>query len=112
MLSNPLINLGLRISYTELQANSQKIHDGFITLIADYPTPNPTMIIFQGDIDKLKSAIVAWGPKGARGSHEQHLLLIAAAEKVRNDYRQLAAYAMNTKPGDKASWVALGFTIK
>src|SRR5690242_18424636 len=99
MLTNPLINLSLRVSYTDLQLNSQKVHDGFVTLVADYPTPNPTMIVYQDDIDALKDAILAWGPKGARGSRAQHLVLINVAEKVRDDYRQLAQYAMNTKPG-------------
>src|SRR5437016_1099581 len=105
MLSNPLINQSLQISYKDLKDNSQKVHDGYVSLVLDYPAPTPTMLIFQADITALGAAITAWGPQGARGSHEQHLILISAAEKVRADYRQLAMYAMITKPGDKASWV-------
>jgi hypothetical protein len=112
MINNPLINQSLRISYKDLKENSQKVHNGYVTLVADYPSPTPPMIDFQADIDALSAAITAWGPKGARGSHEQHLILINAAEQVRNDYRQLAMYAMITKPGNTVSWVALGFNIK
>src|SRR5436305_1872577 len=103
MLNNPLINLSLRVSYVDLSKNAQKVHNGFVTLVADYPLPNPLMPAYQTDIDALDTSILAWGPKGARGSHEDHLVLINVAEQVRADYRQLAAYAMNTKPGDTAS---------
>jgi hypothetical protein len=112
MINNPLINQSLRISYKDLKENSQKVHNGYVTLIADYPAPLPTMPDFQTDIDALSAAITAWGPKGARGSHEQHLILIDAAEVVRDDYRRLAGYAMITKPGDTISWVALGFSVR
>jgi hypothetical protein len=112
MLTNPLISLNLRISYALLKENSISVHDNFVTLAADYPAPTPTMPDFQDDIDALSAAITAWGPKGARGSHEQHLLLIDAAETIRDDYRQLARYAMITKPGNATSWVALGFKVR
>jgi hypothetical protein len=91
---------------------AQVIHDGFVAQVADYPTPNPTMVIFKGHINALSAAITAWGTKGARGSHLQHLELIAAANVVRDDLRQLVTYAMNTKPDDPSSWVALGFAVK
>ena len=112
MLNNPLINQSLNVSYSTLKDNAIKVHDGYIALAADYPAPTPAMPLFQTDIDALAAAITAWGPKGARGSHQQHLDLIDAAEVVRDDYRQLALYAMLTKPGDTSSWVALGFSIK
>jgi hypothetical protein len=112
MLTNPLINQSLKVSYKDLKEKAIKIHDGYVLLVADYPSPTPTMPDFQTDIDGLSAAITAWGDKGARGSHEQHLILIDAAEKVRDDYRLLAKYAMITKPGDKVSWVALGFSVK
>jgi hypothetical protein len=112
MINNPLINQSLKISYKDLKEKSIKVHDGYVLLVADYPAPTPTMLVFQDDIDALSAGITGWGPKGARGSHEEHLILINAAEKVRDDYRQLAMYAMITKPGNPVSWVALGFTVK
>jgi hypothetical protein len=112
-MARKLISLNLfKLTYDSLSTLAQAVHDGFVTLVADYPTPNPTMVIFQGHITTLKAAIVAWGPVGARGSHVQHLALIAAANAVRDDLRQLATYAMNTKPNDPDSWSALGFSIR
>src|SRR5436305_5619586 len=105
MLLNFLINLSLfRISYTTLAGFAQTIHDGFISLAAAYPTPNPLMPAFQADIDNLNAAIAKWGLKGNRGSHIDHLALVAAATVVRNDSRMLAIYAQNTKPEDSDSW--------
>jgi hypothetical protein len=108
-----LISLNLsRLSYSALKTLAQTIHDGFLAFVAAYPAPVPTMVIFQGHIDDLDAAILAWGPPNARGSRNQHLALIAAADVVREDLRQLAAYAMATKPNDKDSWSNLGFPVK
>src|SRR4051812_17572002 len=111
-MSRSLISLILfRLPYAALLLLAQTVHNGFVLLVADYATPNPAMLIFQGHITALSAAITAWGPKESRGSHAQHLALIAAANVVRDDLRMLAAYAMNTKPNDKDSWAALGFAI-
>jgi hypothetical protein len=81
-MSRSLINLGLyQIKFTDLAANAQTIHDGFIAQILLFPTPNPTMVIFQGDIDALNAAIVKWGPKGNRGSKADYNALVAAANR-------------------------------
>ena len=100
------------VSYETLSTKAQAVHDGLVVNVADYPAPNPTMPDFQTDIDSLNAAIVAWGPVGARGSHAQHLALVAMANIVKNDYRMLAAYAMNTMPNNPDSWVAAGFAVK
>jgi hypothetical protein len=107
------ISLNLfKLTYGTLATLAQAVHDGFVTLAADYPSPKPTMLLFQTQIDNLNAAIIAWGTVGARGSHVQHLALIAAANVVRDSLRQLAAYAMTTKPDNQDSWAALGFAIK
>jgi hypothetical protein len=112
-MARSLISLNLlRLTYAALAVLAQAVHDGFVLLVAIYALPNPTMVNFQTHIDALNAAILAWGPKGARGSHAQHMALIAAANIVRNDLRQLAAYAMNTTPDDPDSWVLLGFSVK
>ena len=112
-MARSLISLNLfKVSYNTLAGNSQTIHDGFVTKVADYPAPNPTMPNFQTDIDALQDAITAWGIKGNRGSHVDHLNLVAAANFVRDDLRMLADYAQNTKPDDPDSWSTLGFKIK
>jgi hypothetical protein len=105
------LNLG-RLSYSSLRTLAQTIHDGFVAHAVEYPAPGPTMPIFQGHIDDLVTAINAWGPPHARGSHQQHVDLIAAANIVRDDLRKLALYAQTTKPDDKDSWSSLGFAIK
>jgi hypothetical protein len=107
------ISLGLsRLSYSGLRTASQTIHDGFTAHAVEYPAPSPTMPVFQGHIDDLVTAIDAWGLPHARGSHQQHVELIAAANIVRDDLRKLALYAQTTKPDDKDSWSSLGFAIK
>ena len=112
-MARRLINLNLfRLTYDGLLTLAQTVHDGFVTLALIYTTPNPAMLVFQTNIDALQAAITAWGPKGARGSHAQHLALIAAANVVRDDLRQLAAYAMNKRPDDPASWALLGFSVR
>jgi hypothetical protein len=112
-MARSLINLNLfKLSYSDLADFAQKIHDGFVAQVADYPTPNPLMLPFQNDIKALSTCITNWGIEGNRGSHADHLALIDARTVVRNDLRMLAAYAQNTKPDNAASWTALGFNIK
>jgi hypothetical protein len=113
MLLFSLINLSLfRYSFSGLADFAKTIHQGFLDEIADYPAPNPTMLMFKAHIDTLEAAIVAWGVKGNRGSHADYLALVAAAVVVKNDLRMLAEYAQNTKPNNPDSWALLGFTSK
>ncbi len=108
-----LISLCLsRYTYAGLAAFAQTIHDGFIAEIADYATPNPTMVDFQSDIDALNAAVVNWGIEGNRGSHAAHLALVATAIVVKNDLRMLADYAQNTEPNNPDSWETVGFKAK
>jgi hypothetical protein len=95
-----------------LLANAQTAHDAFVLQAVTYPAPVPTMPNFQLDINGLLGAITAWGPEGSRGSHADHLALLTAADVVRSDMRQLASYAMFTRPGDVDSWALLGFGFK
>jgi hypothetical protein len=112
-MSRSLISLNvLKLSYNTLKTLAQTVHDGFVAHALDYPAPLPALPLFQTHIDALDAAIIAWGPPSARGSHAQHVTLIAAANVVRDDLRQLALYAMTTKPDDKDSWNSLGFAIK
>src|SRR3569832_1635609 len=112
-MARSLISLNLfGLPYDSLKTFAQKIHDGFIAQVADYPLPNPLMPAFQADIDKLDAAIIKWGKKGNRGSHQDHLVLIAAATVVKNDLRMLSGYAQNVMPDNPVSWSAVGFTIK
>jgi hypothetical protein len=110
---NSQINLGLsNIPVRELADNSQSVHDGYVAEALVFPAPNPAMPIFQGHIDDLEDAITAWGPEGARGSRAQHDALLAAAKVVKADLKQLASYAMATKPNDPDAWRRLNFNIK
>jgi hypothetical protein len=112
-MARSLINLGLyKIKFTDLAANAKTIHDGLLAQILLFPIPNPTMVIFQGDIDALNTAIVKWGLPGNRGSKADYNALVAAANKVKNDLRMLADYAQNTKPDDPNSWMLAGFVVR
>ena len=112
-MARKLISLSLsKLSYSALAGFAQTIHDGFITLIAIFATPNPTMVILQGDIDNLLVMIAKWGVKGNRGSTKDHANLKTAANLVREDLRMLADYAMNKAPYDPDSWIAVGFKLK
>jgi hypothetical protein len=70
------------------------------------------MPAFQSDIDDLNAAIAKWGVKGNRGSHSDHLALVAAAIVIKNDLRMLSEYAQNTRPNNPDSWAAVGFKAK
>jgi hypothetical protein len=108
-----LINLNLfRLVYAAPASFAQTIHDGFVTKVADYPTPPVLMVDFQSDIDNLLAAIAKWGVKGNRGSHADHIALIVAATIVRNDLRILAQYAQSEQPDNSQSWIDVGFQIK
>jgi hypothetical protein len=98
--------------FETLLANAQTTHDGFVDEAATYTAPVPTMPNFQLDIDDLSAAITGWGTEESRGSHADHLALLSAAGIVRSDMRQLATYAMFTRPGDVDSWALLGFGFK
>lgn len=112
-MTRSLIKLVLStLSFDALAAYAQTISDGFAAQVAVYATPNPTMIIFKGHILALNNAIAAWGPKGNRGSHAQHVALVNAADVVKDDLRMLADYAQNTQPDNPTSWGLVGFAIK
>jgi hypothetical protein len=98
--------------YGTLAGVGQTIHDGFVTEVADYPLPIPTMPNFQSDIDDFNAAIAAWGVKGNRGSHTTHLALIAERTIIRNDLRMLANYAVTTEPENPDSWEKIGFKVR
>src|SRR5205085_10594626 len=91
---------------------AQKIHDGFVTNVADYATPDPTMVDFQTDIDTLKTTLLKWGPEGNRGSHADHLALLTAVTVAKEDLRMLSRYAQNAQPNNFNSWTDVGFTLK
>jgi hypothetical protein len=113
MTTRSIINLSLsKLSFTNLAGFAQTIHDGFVAQIAVYATPNPLMAAFLLDIKALNTAITAWGVKGNRGSHADHVALRNAADVVKNDLRMLADYAQNTEPDNTTSWTAVGFKVK
>ena len=112
-MARSLIKLNLfRLTYEKLAALAQIIHDGFVAQVADYATPNPTMVDFQSDIDTLNTAILNWGPEGNRGSHADHLALLTAVTVVKDDLRMLSSYAENAQPNNPDSWIVVGFTLK
>src|SRR6266513_5948304 len=109
-MKRTLISLNLfALTYDGTKTFAQIIHDGMVAQVADYPLPNPLMPAFQLHIDALDAAILIWGKKGNRGSHADHLALIAAASIVRNDLRMLADYAQNVMQDNPESWALVGF---
>jgi hypothetical protein len=108
-----LIKLNLfKMTFDVLSTFAQKIHNGFVTNIADYATPDPTMVDFQTDIDTFKAALLKWGPEGNRGSHADHIALLSAVTVIKADLGMLSRYAQNAQPANPDSWVNVGFTLK
>lgn len=84
-----------------------------------YPTPDPALASIQTAADNVATAIAAWGPVHARGSHAQLMDLRAKALILRNLLVSLAGYVQNTvviAGGDYATQasniVSSGFSVK
>lgn len=60
-----------------------------------FPSPTPDMGVFGSNNLALTNAIAIWGPVGARGSHADHIALLAANAIVYNDLVTLAAYVQS-----------------
>jgi hypothetical protein len=112
-MANSLIRLNLfKMTFDVLKTFAQKIHDGFVTNVADYATPDPTMADFQTDIDAFDAALLTWGVKGNRGSHADYLALLTSSTIVKEDLRMLSRYAQNAQPNNINSWTDVGFVLK
>jgi hypothetical protein len=112
-MQNPSISLkAARIPIPNLHSIAVKVHLGFTTHTGEYSSPVLPMTVFLLHILKLKKAITAWGPEGCRGSRADHDAMMAAAEVVRKDLRQLASYAQYTQVNNTKSWLELGFTLR
>jgi hypothetical protein len=110
-MANISLNLS-KLTYKGLASFAQTIHDGFVTLVAIFATPNPLMTAFQTDIDALNDAITKWGTKPTRGSTSDLTAVKDAAKQVKFDLRMLSQYAMNTVPDDPSKWIDVGFGLK
>jgi len=85
----------------------QGIHDA-LNGNATFPTPPVTLAAQQAAITALDNAIVAWGPKGNRGSHASHVALLAARDVVRENIRNLADYVDGIAAGDNGIILSAG----
>ena len=61
-----------------------------------FPAPFPTLIDIQSAVTLVENDIAAWGPQGARGSHQDLMTLRSDALALRNLLVQLEGYILNT----------------
>ena len=64
----------------------------------NFPVPNPTLANLNNDAITLLNAITTWGPVHNRGSHQNYVDLIAAAQQGYNDLLLEAAYVESQIP--------------
>jgi hypothetical protein len=100
------------LDFGELASFAQKIHNGFIDHVGDYPSPGPGMATFQGHITDLDKAIIAWGKKGNRGRTVDQRKVLKTAGIVKKDLTRLEKYAMITQSDNPKSWLAVGFPLR
>ena len=65
-----------------------------------FPTPSISLIDQGTANDAMQAAIIAWGPMGNRGSHAQHVTLLAARLVVEDNIRSLEGYVNGIANGD------------
>jgi hypothetical protein len=86
--------------------------------IANFPTPNPTLVTLNAHSLDLDALIATWGPVGNRGSHADYVALLAETILVYNLLISEAAYVQNLVPlpasyATQAAFIALsGFSVK
>ena len=89
---------------------AQNIHD-HITGNASFPTPSPTMLVFQGHIDAASAALIAAEAAitAARVAVQAKRL---AMDVLNNDTVLLAAYVDNVADGDEEKILSSGFEVR
>src|SRR6266404_9334305 len=73
-----------------------------------FPTPPVTLVQQGTDNDAFQAAILAWGVKGNRGSHAQHVALLDARKVVEENIRNLEGYVNGIAAGDTAAILSAG----
>jgi len=76
-----------------------------------FPTPPVTLVAQGAANDALQAAILAWGPKGNRGSHAQHVALINARKVVEENIRNIEGYVNGIAAGDAGMILSAGMVV-
>jgi len=79
-------------TYAALYTYALNVYTAMLANAITFSAPTPTLITFFANITALKAAMVAWGRKGARGTHAQHLALMAAKAAVISNLAGLVEY--------------------
>jgi len=76
-----------------------------------FPAP-PVTLADQGTAnDAMQAAILAWGAKGDRGSHAQHVALLDARHVVEENIRNLMGYVNGIAAGDTGMILSAGMVV-
>lgn len=96
-----------RLSATELVAKAQGIHDNVVGN-ANFPTPDPTVVVLQTHIDALAAANAAVEADGGKAAHTAKR---AAMKQLRADLKKLAAYVQMASGGDADKILSSAFEV-
>jgi hypothetical protein len=98
-----------KTNFGVLEGFAQGIHDQLVVMVAVYGAVTPTPLQFQSDIDALHAANGTWNAAGSHGSHDSHDVVLACAETVKEDIREIKNSVQSITPNDKVKFEALGF---
>src|SRR5258706_14304308 len=103
------IALGLRkYNYVSLYLFGKTIHAGIQNHAALFPSPVPSLAVFQSSINRMKTATENWGERGSVGGTKEKAALVDARDILREHLKSLARYLMMALPGNFQSWLVLG----
>lgn len=80
------------MSFQTLADFCQTMHDALVANAVTFPAPPVATATFQTNITTFQNAIIAWGAPGARGSHANHIAVLAARQQVLDDATSEASY--------------------
>lgn len=86
---------------------AQNIHDMMTTNVVLYPTPSPTMLVFQGNIDDYVTKLAA----AVDGSKAQTAAKVAARAVIAQDILNLSLYANTEQYGNRANLLLSGIQV-
>lgn len=102
------VKLGLTgLPATGFVAKAQGVHDG-MNGNANFPSPEPTLPVFQGYIDALVAANAAVEANGGKAEHTARRVAVA---NLRAAYKQLAAYVQMASGGDAVKIMSANFQV-
>ncbi|MGV9013441.1 MAG: hypothetical protein ACOH13_12680 [Flavobacteriales bacterium] len=98
----------IRLAATALVAKAQGLYDKMLASIALYPSPVPTLLEFQQNIDALAAANATVDANGGKAAHQAKR---EALNAVKGDIKMLAGYVQTTSAGVADKILLSGFEV-